>query len=70
MWTIDTSCSRCSKKDSFVRGLIERQACEDRKKLIGVISPLTHELNTAEPFVSGPGDGIIIIACNDFSVGE
>lgn len=60
MWTIDARCSQCGKKD----------ACADRSKLIGALSPLASELNTSEPFASGPGDGILIIACKDFAVGS
>lgn len=56
-WTIDTRCSRCGKKND----------CPDRPALIGVLSPLTNKLNTEEPHASGPGDGIIILACNDFA---
>ena len=58
-WTIDARCSKCGKKPE----------CEDRKKLIGTLSPLTNELNTSEQYTEGPGDGILIIACNDFVVG-
>jgi len=57
-WTIDARCSRCVKKD----------ACKDRPALIGTLSPLTNELNTQEQFTEGPGDGVIIISCNDFAV--
>ena len=57
-WTIDARCSQCGKKAT----------CPDKAKLIGTLSPLTNDLNTQEPHVSGPGDGIIILHCNDFSV--
>ena len=56
MWTIDTRCSRCCNKPS----------CSDRSVLIGALSPLTNKLNTEEPHALGPGDGILIISCNDF----
>ena len=59
-WTIDTRCSRCCKKDR----------CPDRKKLLGTLSPVTNELNTVAEYVDGPGDGIVIISCNDFAVAE
>ena len=57
-WTIDARCSRCAKKDD----------CQDRKALIGTLSPLTNELNTVDRFIEGPGDGVLIISCNDFAV--
>lgn len=59
-WTIDARCSRCFKKPD----------CADRPKLISVLSPLTNTLNTEEPHASGPGDGMLIISCNDFAVAE
>lgn len=58
MWTIDTRCPSCSKKE----------LCADRKELIGTLSPLTNQLNTKAEFVDGPGDGILVIACKDFSI--
>ena len=60
MWTIDSRCSRCWKKGG----------CSDRVALIGALSPLTNTLNTEEPHVSGPGDGVLIVACNDFAIAE
>lgn len=60
MWTIDSRCSRCGKKKD----------CSDRTALIGALSPLVNQLNTEEPYASGPGDGILIIGCNDFAPGE
>jgi len=57
-WTIDARCSRCVKKD----------ACKDRLALIGGLSPLTNKLNTETPFTEGPGDGVLVISCNDFAV--
>jgi len=57
-WTIDTRCSQCGKKTT----------CSDRPELIGALSPLTNKLNTTEPHTTGPGDGILIVSCNDFSV--
>jgi len=58
MWTIDTRCPSCSKKAS----------CADRKELISTLSPLATRLNTEPEFVDGPGDGILVIACKDFSI--
>lgn len=57
MWSIDTRCPRCT----------HRTECPDRTELYKTLSPLSNKLNVEEPFVSGPGDGIIIIACNDFN---
>lgn len=59
-WTIDARCSQCSKKGD----------CPDRKELLGTLSPLTNKLNTEEPHASGSGDGILIVACNDFAIAE
>ena len=56
MWTIDARCSRCAKKE----------ACSDRTALIGALSPLANTLNTEPKHVEGPGDGIVVISCNDF----
>ena len=58
MWSTDQRCTMCYKKKS----------CKDREALFKALSPLVNELNTAEPFVSGPGDGIIIISCHDFAI--
>jgi hypothetical protein len=33
------------------------------------ISPLINELNTLPEHVDGPGDGMLIIACQDFTLG-
>jgi hypothetical protein len=58
MWTIDARCSQCGKKND----------CQDREKILKTLSVLSHELNTEEAFVSGPGDGLLVVACRDFSV--
>ncbi len=58
MWTIDARCSSCADK------LI----CEDRKKLFTELSPVVNSLNMDEQFQASPGDGIIILACQSFTV--
>ncbi len=58
MWTIDAQCSRCCKKDE----------CEDRTKIIGTLSPLSNDLNAQAEHVNSPGDGVLIVACQDFAV--
>lgn len=58
MWTVDARCPSCSKKDK----------CADRKALISTLSPLTNQLNTQPEFVDGPGDGVLVVACKDFTV--
>ena len=56
-WGVDTRCPQCTNKE----------ACPDRPELYKALSPLTGKLNTEEPFISGPGDGTLIIACSDFT---
>lgn len=54
MWTVDMNrCPACGDKDE----------CKDRKKIVQTLSALVMELNTAPEHVDGPGDGIIIVAC-------
>lgn len=54
MWTIDMNrCPACPEKDK----------CADRKKILQTLSPVTNELNTDPAHVDGPGDGVIIVAC-------
>ena len=54
MWTVDANrCPSCPEKET----------CADRKKIITTLSGLSHELNTDPTHVDGPGDGIIIVAC-------
>ena len=57
-WGIDTRCPSC----------IHKAGCPDRTALYAALSPLTNKLNIEEPFLSGPGDGTLIIACQDFAV--
>jgi hypothetical protein len=58
MWTIDAPCSRCCKKPE----------CKDRPEVIKTLTSLTGALNTEEPFIDGPGDGVLIVSCKDFAV--
>ena len=57
MWTIDSRCSQCCKKET----------CPDRPEILATLSPLSNKLNTEEPHISGPGDGILIMHCTDFA---
>lgn len=53
MWTPDMSrCPGCGDKNN----------CTDRKKIAQTLSTLTNDLNSDAEF-DGPGDGIIIVAC-------
>lgn len=65
MWTIDAPCSRCTHRKTPQH--TPATECLDRAALITSLQTLTGELN-ASPFVDGPGDGIIIVACKDFAV--
>jgi len=58
MWTVDARCPSCSKKET----------CADRKELISTLSPLTNKLNTVPEFVDGPGDGVLVVACKEFTI--
>ena len=58
MWTIDARCSQCGNK----------AACKDRPAILGDLSPLTNILNTVQEHLDSPGDGILIVACNDFRI--
>lgn len=58
MWTTDSQCARCSNK----------KECPDRPEMLRTFTQLQNKLNVEEPFVSGKGDGIIIMSCNDFKM--
>ena len=58
LFTIDARCSRCGKKT----------ACLTRVEIITTLNALTNKLNTDPQFTDSPGEGILIIACDDFSV--
>ena len=55
MWTVDMN--RCP-------GCPEKTDCADRKKILQTLSGITHEMNTDQVHIDGPGDGIIIVACH------
>jgi hypothetical protein len=58
MWSGDAPCSRCEKK----------KECRDKVKILQTLSPLINELNTLPEHVDGPGDGLLVVACQDFTV--
>ena len=58
MWTIDSRCSQCSKKS----------ICTDRTTILTALVTLSHTLGTVPANVDGPGDGIIVMVCNDLQV--
>lgn len=64
MWTIDAPCSRCAHRQSATH--TPETPCTDRAEIITRLQELTGTLNAA-PFVDGPGDGILIVACKDFA---
>lgn len=57
MWTVDSRCSQCGSKEN----------CEDRKTIIPDLVTISNTLNTTPANVDGPGDGILIMSCNDFT---
>lgn len=65
MWTIDAQCSRCKHRKTPQH--IPETECLDRAEIIGRLQALAGTLN-AEPYIDGPGDGILIVACKDFVV--
>jgi hypothetical protein len=58
MWTVDSRCSQCGHKET----------CEDRKIIIPDLVTMSNTLNTNQANLDGTGDGIFIMACNDFTV--
>lgn len=58
MWGVDTRCSSC----------VHKADCPDRAELYRVLSPLANRLNIEEPFISGTGDGTLIVSCQDFNI--
>lgn len=56
MWTVDSRCSQCGHKDE----------CADRKVIVPDLVTLANTLSTAQIHLDSPGDGILIMACNDF----
>lgn len=61
MWTVDSRCSQCGHKDN------KDASCEDRKTIVPALVTLSNTLNTNPANVDGTGDGILIMACNDFT---
>lgn len=56
MWTVDSRCSQCGHKET----------CADRPAIIPELVTLSNILNTNQANVASPGDGILIMGCNDF----
>lgn len=54
MWTVDMS--RCP-------GCPDKEECLDRKEMLPLLSGMTHNMNTDSKHVDGPGDGTIIVHC-------
>lgn len=57
MWTVDSRCSQCGKKET----------CADRKVIVPDLVTMSNTLNTSEEHLTTPGDGILIMVCNDFT---
>lgn len=58
MWTVDSRCSQCGEKAD----------CKDRKAIVSSLVALSNTLNTTPENAEGPGDGILIMSCNDFKI--
>ena len=58
MWTVDARCSNCAHKP----------ACNDRIALYNDLSPLCNELNMDAKYQDSPGDGILVIVCQGFTL--
>ncbi len=56
MWTAEARCSTCEFKDE----------CVDRKTIIPDLVNLSNTLNTVQANIDSPGDGILVMVCNDF----
>jgi len=56
MWTIDMN--RCP-------GCPHKEKCADRLKILQTLSAASMELNTNPAHLDGPGDGVIIVACQE-----
>lgn len=56
MWTIDMN--RCP-------GCPHKEQCADRLKILQTLSATAMELNTNPVHLDGPGDGVIIVACQE-----
>ncbi len=61
-WNIDAQCSRCLHRNS------KNEPCHDRLEIVKAQTALINRLNLEEPFAEGPGNGRIIVACDDFRV--
>lgn len=58
LFTVDARCSRCYKKSE----------CLVRVEVLTALSNLTNKLNTDPHLAESPGEGILILSCDDFSV--
>lgn len=58
LFTIDARCSRCYQKSD----------CAVRVEVLSDLSALQNKLNTDPALAESPGEGILILACNDFAV--
>lgn len=58
LFTVDARCARCHKKTE----------CLVRVEVITTLTSLTNKLNTDPALAESPGEGIIILACDDFAI--
>lgn len=61
-WIVDAQCSRCKHRKST------KESCLDRPEIVKSQTALINKLNMEEPFEDGPGNGRIIVSCDDFAV--
>lgn len=58
LFTVDARCSRCCKKNE----------CLVRVEALTTLSGLANKLNTDPALSESPGEGILILSCDDFAV--
>lgn len=57
LFTVDARCARCHKKT----------VCTVRVEVLTTLSALANKLNTDPHLAESPGEGILILACDDFA---
>ena len=58
LFTVDARCSRCYQKAD----------CLVRVEVLTTLSALQNKLNTDPHLAESPGEGILILSCDDFAV--
>ena len=58
LFTVDARCGRCYQKTE----------CQVRVKIITTLTALANECNTNPVLSNSSGEGILILACDDFAI--